>query len=489
MDKWELYGKIRALHVSGVSDRQIANALGIDRKTVQKYRGGSVTPDDRASVPRKAPLKEAVEGEITRMLLENAALPKKQRYSAADMWRVLVSEHGIAISEVHVRRIAREIRDAHGEAFIPLGHEMGDCVQVDWLEDAIAIIGGIKTKVQVLVFVLPYSGAVCAFVYPDKTMLSFLHGHVKAIEWMAGVCHRFLYDNLRTAVLSGSGKSAITQEEFKRVERHYAFVAEFCNRAAGWEKSYAENGVKITRIKAFTPIPRVKDFEGLQNHISANLLKYNMTHKIQGRPRKIWDMFIEERASLTPLPLSQFEVEETVQTKVYPDQTVRHDKVRYSVPYGYVGKYVTLRVSPFELKVYFRGELLYMHKRMRQNGPDQYILDHYLEILSRKPRAAGQALPIKKGVMPPQCRAFLELCPATDKYSQLVDVMLLARDIDVDRVLSALDDAICTGKPTAELVRYFLYGQQMPEDAFEIKHNDLADYDMLIKEGDDGKDG
>ena len=186
MDKWETYGKIRALHAIGVSGRQIAKALDIDRKTVQKYRDGAVTPDVRAAKPRKAPLREAVEGEITRMLVENATLPRKQRLSAKDMWNVLVSEHGVAISEVHVRRIAREIRDASGEAFIPLEHEMGDCVQVDWLEDVTAFIGGIKTLVQVLVFALPYSAAVCAFAYPDKTMLSFLHGHVKYMEWLQG---------------------------------------------------------------------------------------------------------------------------------------------------------------------------------------------------------------------------------------------------------------------------------------------------------------
>jgi len=297
------------------------------------------------------------------------------------------------------------------------------------------------------------------------------------------------YDNLRVAVLSGSGKNAVTQEAFKRIEQHYAFVAEFCNRAAGWEKSNAENGVKITRKNAFVPIPRVKDYTELQNHISASLLKYNMTHKIEGRPRKIWDMFLEERSSLAPLPASPFEVDETVHTKVYPDQTVRYGKVRYSVPHGYVGRNVTLRVSPFELKVYYRGKLLCTHNRMRENGPDQYILDHYLEALSRKPRAAGQALPIKKGVMPVQCRVFLKLCPAEDANKQLVDVMLLARDIGESRVLAAMDDAINTGKPTAELVRYYLYGQQMPDDAFEIKHSDLADYDRLIDgmEGGDGK--
>jgi transposase len=488
-DKWDTYSKIRVMHVNGVSDRKIAKALGVGRRTVRKYRDGAVTPDKRASTPINAPLKEAVEGEVSRMLLENASLPRKQRLSAKDMWNALVSEHGIAISEPYTRRIVREVRDAHGEEFIPLEHEIGDCAQIDWMENAVAVIGGVKTLVQVFVCALPYSGAVCAFVYPDKTMLSFLHGHVKALEWLGGVTRRTLYDNLRTGVLSGYGINAVTQEEFKRVEAHYSFIAEFCNRAAGWEKSNAENGVKITRNTAFVPIPHADDYEGLQKHISASLLKYNMTHKIQDRPRKIWDMFLEERATLAPLPITPFEVDETVHTKVKPDQTVRYSKVRYSVPHGYVGKNVTLRVSPFELKVYCKGVLLYVHKRMRVNGADQYILDHYLEALSHKPRAVGQALPVSKGVMPPQCRAFLELCPAADAKRQLVEVMLLARDAGKDRVLSALDGAICTGAPTAELVQYFLYSQQMPGDAFEITHSDLSDYDSLIggKESSNGE--
>jgi len=193
-DKWETYGKIRTMHVNGISDRQIAKTLGVGRRTVRKYRDGGVTPDDRADVSRDAPLKEAVESEVLRMLQENASLPRKQRLTAKDIWKALVSQHGIAISEPHVRRIVREVRNAHGEEFIPLEHEMGDCLQIDWLEDVTAIIGGVKTTVQVFVGALPYSGAVCAFVYPDKTMLSFLHGHVKAMAWLDGVVGRCVYD-------------------------------------------------------------------------------------------------------------------------------------------------------------------------------------------------------------------------------------------------------------------------------------------------------
>jgi hypothetical protein len=66
--------------------------------------------------------------------------------------------------------------------------------------------------------------------------------------------------------------------------------------------------------------------------------------------------------------------------------------------------------------------------------------------------------------------------------------MLLARDTGAERVLDALGEAIATGSPTAEMVRFYLYGQQMPEDGFKIEHTNLADYDRLIGEevGGDG---
>jgi hypothetical protein len=197
-------------------------------------------------------------------------------------------------------------------------------------------------------------------------------------------------------------------------------------------------------------------------------------------------MFLEERAALAPLPLSPFETDETAHAKVRHDQTVGYGGFRYSVPHGYAGRNVTLRVSPFGIGVHHRGQLLHAHARQGPGGRDQLVLDHYLDILSRKPRAAGQALPVTKGVMPRQCRAFLELCPAADKNRQLVEIMLLARDAGGDRVLAALDDALCTGKPTAELVRYHLYGQGMPDDAFVIEHGSLEDSDRLLGGGEAG---
>lgn len=475
---WGTYAKIRAMHAAGgMSDRQIARALGIGRKTVARYRSGGAVPD-AAGRQRESPVRESVEGELKRMLAENAALPRKQRLSARGMWEELMRS-GVAVSEPYVRGIVRELRDSGGEEFVPLLHEKGASAQFDW-GDAAAEIAGVKTAVSLFVTALPHSNAVCAFCYPDKKDISFLHGHTCAFEWMGGVPRQGTYDNLRSAVLSGHGAGAIKQDGFKRLEAHYGFEAVFCNIAAGWEKSNVENGVRIVRKAAFTPMPRVESWDELQSHVSARMLEYNARHRIQGEPRGIWESFLEERAALMPLPKSRLEICEPVRAKVRHDQTVAYDGSRYSVPHGYVGMWATLRATPFVVEIHCRGRLLHTHKRALSKGTAQYVLEHYLDAISRKPRSAGQALPIVAGHMPPQCREFLAACPSADAERQLVELMLLAREVGAERVLLAMDDALKCGRPTADLVKLHLEVGGMPSDAFAVEHADLRDYDRLI---------
>jgi prepilin-type processing-associated H-X9-DG protein len=232
--KLEKYKAIRRMSLQGLSGRDISKALKVGRNSVSKYKDGAAPPTAGKPAVRRAPVKEAVEGDILRMLKENAALPRKERWSAHDMWVWLVREKRVAVSEGHVRKIVQELRDAAGEEFLPLVHEPGETIQIDW-GDMSAYIGGLKTVVSVFVAILPHSCAPCAFVYPNKTMLSFADGHVRAMSFYQGVARTCTYDNLTTAVKDGYGKNAVTQEAFKRLEAHYGFEAIFCNRAAGWD--------------------------------------------------------------------------------------------------------------------------------------------------------------------------------------------------------------------------------------------------------------
>ncbi len=483
---WDTYRKVRQLYlVEGQSIRAISRDLHMSRKTVRKYCRGGVLPDVRKVTDRPAPLLQAVESDITRLLEENKTLPKKQRLNAKDIWEYLLREKGIAIAQSTVRHYVRELRKGHPEVFLPLDHEPGDEMQFDW-GDMTAVIGDSKVVVSVFCAVLPYSGALCAFVYPDKSTLSFLHGHIQAFEFFGGVPQRCVYDNLKTAVKKGSGKNAVKQHNFTRLEAHYGFEGIFCNVAAGWEKSNVENAVAIVRRIAFTPMPRMDSYADLQNHVTNCCLNYAQTHIIQGHEQSIRDVLEQERTMLLPLPDVRLDTGFTYKALVHPDLTVIHEGTKYSVPHHLVGKEVTLCLSPFHLTIFHQGREVWRHDRAMKKQEHRYVLEHYLEILERKPRAVEQAIPIKRGIMPEECKEFLRLCREPDAKQQLVQILLLARQVKWEMLLWAIQQANNTLNPNMSLIKLHLELEKPRphRDDLEIMHKSLTAYDALLEGGD-----
>ncbi|MGD0623077.1 MAG: IS21 family transposase, partial [Thermacetogeniaceae bacterium] len=320
MIELELYRNIRRLHNEGHSQRQIARILGCCRKTIRKYCRGAVLHDARATKTQmELPLSQALEKEIKALLEENKSLPKKQRRNARDIWRTLKSR-GFTAGESTIRRHVRRLVESH-PAFVPLDFEPGEMMQVDW-GDMRAFIGGVNTNISVFVTVLPYSYAVYASVFPDKSETCVVEGHVRAFNFYGGVVRRCLYDNMRTAASSGSGINAVKNERLKELEAHYGFDGEFCNAYSGNEKGAVENGVAIVRRLAFTPMPHVEGYAELQQLVDARCLEYVETHKIRHRLASIKSMFEDERKSLIPLPLVAMEAAKTVAALVNSDLTV-----------------------------------------------------------------------------------------------------------------------------------------------------------------------
>lgn len=491
----ETYKMIRRLYaVEGLSQRQIARQLGISRNTVKKYCTGAVFPCYRKEYQvEKSPTRVAIEKEIIKIIEENKGAPKKQRLNAKVIWEKLI-KGGFSAGESTVRKYIQEMRIDKPEIFIPLEFEPGEAMEFDW-GDAYAYIDSVKTRVSIFCAVLPYSYGIFAAVFPDKTSSSFFTGHVMAFEYFCGVPLRCIYDNLKSAVLEGSGKNAVKQEEFKKLEAHYAFEGIFCNAYSGWEKGSVENLVAIVRQIAFTPMPKVTDFTELQEQVSYKCLQYCANHKIKSRPRSIKEMLEEEKNYLLPLPAYPLDPAEERKALVHPDLTVRFNGVKYSVPADYVGLSVTLKISPFHVDIYHEGKLVYRHRKGRYQSDHQYIPEHYLEILERKPRAIKNAAPLKNGVMPAELKEFIRLCKHRDKNYQLVDILLLGKRIDNDTLLWAVRQANLTGTPNYDLVCFYLEiqsanltGETTVDEGVKVKPVDLSKYDELLERSNQGDD-
>jgi transposase len=485
----ERYAMIRQCRKKGLSMRQTATALSMSRHTVKRYWDGAHTPDEKKNYPvqvvsdTKLNVMEALE----KYFEENKTVGK-QRVNAKTAWEYIRETY--AIGESTVRRYVSELMDKNPKAFIPLSFEPGEVIQFDWCEVKVVIQGNIW-KVPVFCAALPYSYCIFAMVMPNMKIPCFVEAHAEAFHFFSGVTERAFYDNLRTAVFSGTGKNAFKQESFKLLEAHYAFEAVFMNADSGNEKGSVENLCSLIRQVAFTPMPKGNNLKEIQEHVTRRCLDYIRFHKVRDRPRPVAAMFDEERAHLMPLPLKKFSAYAETEAKVGSDLTFRYDATKFSVPQDYIGKTITVRASSFEIEAWHRGVLVHTHIRPFVKGDHQYIPEHYLSLLERKPRAVPNAAPLKYGVLPPELDRFRKLNRDKDKFEQLANILLLGRSLDAEVLLQAVDWANRTGSPTFNDVRFYLESRNMhtsgtdradPIDVVTVDKPVLALYDGLLSE-------
>jgi hypothetical protein len=165
------------------------------------------------------------------------------------------------------------------------------------------------------------------------------------------------------------------------------------------------------------------------------------------------------------------------------------------------GLKVSARIGAREITVSHGGREVARHERLHGKFGISAQLDHYLELLQRKPGAMEHSLPLaqarERGTWP---AAFDELWAAlTDRYGrseaarQMVDVLMLCREHGPERVVLAVRGALAAGahdgRAIAVLARRAQASSQLPPTpladleprlaAHARPLPDLADYDQL----------
>lgn len=132
----EIYKEIRRLRLDGLSQRKIADKLGISRNTVRKYWDGEQVPWERKPYSRNANvMTEDITDFIRKCLREDEQNhSKKQHHTSRRIYERLTMECGFTGSESSVRRLVKELRAKLPEAYVPLVFPAGDAMQIDWGE-------------------------------------------------------------------------------------------------------------------------------------------------------------------------------------------------------------------------------------------------------------------------------------------------------------------------------------------------------------------
>ena len=92
--------------------------------------------------------------------------------------------------------------------------------------------------------------------YLGGAMANFVRGHVAAFEYLGGVPHQLLYDNLKSAVLERVGDAIRFNPRLVELAAHYRFSPCPVAPARGNEKGRVERAIRFIRDRFFASLAK-----------------------------------------------------------------------------------------------------------------------------------------------------------------------------------------------------------------------------------------
>jgi transposase len=392
------WAQVRALAADGISQREIAGRLGINRRTVARLLGSEEPPRYRRSPvgSQLDPLEP-----VLRRLLEEWPQIKAPRLT-----EILRCDYGYTGSLRLVQARLQRLRPSTVRPAQRTGYRPGQVLQLDWAEMATRpTLAGRERRVYALVASLPYSGAQTAFFSLDMTIESFLEGHVRAFEWLGGVPRECVYDNLRSVVARREGEQVVWNRRFLHLRGHYGFHATACTPATPREKGSVEAAVRYLKT-GFWPARRFAELRELDEQYAdwRDRTCNRRTHSTGRFP--VAERLAKEQGALRPLGPARFDWSGHRSARVPIDGYLRHGRCFYRAPEPLVHKRVELCFDRDQVWIVHRGAEVARYPRSYEQGvwlPPP--------ILRAEPPAAPPPLELPRlTVAPPELADYAELC-------------------------------------------------------------------------------
>jgi transposase len=390
---------IRTLHRQGLSQRRIAEELGINRETVARYLRPS-QPDpkpaiapigshqaDDAPKPAIAPIGSAEHDDASDpAVAPTGSVPPPRgsgRVSGCEAWRELitakagqglsaqriyqdlVTDHGYSGSYYAIRRFVHRLEQAHDLPFRRIECDPGDEAQVDFGTGAPLLSpDGKRKKTHVLRVVLSHSRKGYSEAVSRQTTDDFLRCLEGAFRHFGGVPRRLVLDNLKAAVTKADWFDPELNPKVRSFAEHYGTVFLPTRPYTPRHKGKVERGVDYVQENAL----RGRSFTSLEEQ-NRFLREWELTvadTRVHGTTRRhVGNHFTEvERPALLPLPLESFPSFREARRTVHRDGHVEVERAYYSVPPEYLARQVWVRWDARLVRIFNnRMEQLEVHAR------------------------------------------------------------------------------------------------------------------------------
>ena len=380
--KVNLQTTVRSLYEQGWSCRRIARELGINRRTAQRYAGGSLgsgghealkctisipssdveetakcaSASDDSGAVAKGPAVAAVENQtVSKAPLSVGRQSKCAGYetaitskleaglSAQRIYQDLVAESGFAGSYQSVKRYVQKLKASEPARVWRVESQPGEEMQVDFGLGAPIETGRQKTRRSwVFRVVLSYSRKAYSEAVVRQDTETFLRCLENAVRSFGGTPLLVNLDNLKAAVLQADWFDPEVNPKLAAFCRHYGMNVLPCRPYTPQHKGKIERGICYVRSNAL----KGRRFAslGAQNLFLAEWEKKVADTRLHGTTRQqISACFEQERAHLQPLPAGLFPCYQEARRSVHRDSYVEVAKAYYEAPPEYIGRTVWAR--------------------------------------------------------------------------------------------------------------------------------------------------
>jgi transposase len=509
MSKVELYEKIRvASRTEKLSIHALAARFKVHRRDVRAALASPI-PAARKTPVRLFPVSGVVHGWIRQVLIDDKDAPKKQRHTAKRIHDLLAQDHDLVISESQCRAIVAKLRIeiagdtavASGPVFVPQTRLPGAEGEVDWGKFQ-AIIGGVTMTLSLFAMWLGFSTKSFHRAYANEAQESFTDAHMRAFEYFGGVPLRIRYDNLKTAAIKIlRGRNRTENDRFVVLRSHYGFESFFCEPGinGAHEKGGVEGDIGRFRRNHLTPVPRFDTLEDLNVHIAScdvldgrRWVNGNRTGT-HTEGESVHGLWVFEQGALWPVPTETFDATTRITARADSKARICVRNCYYSVPARLAGQVVMVALGAEILTVSHRNTVITQHPRALHRKSETLNLDHYLEVLWKRPGGFPGSTALAQaratGRFRPEHQQFWDLARQKlgdrDGTRALCEILLLHRTHTTDQVMIGITAAIKIGNLDPGVVavetRRSIEHQPTSSEPITIERPpDLTLYDALL---------
>jgi transposase len=466
MSRVELYERIRKdSRDEGLGIRALAAKHHVHRRNVREALASAVPPG-RKTPERESPALGPWVLVIRSWLVADREAPRKQRHTARRVHQRLVAEYGAQVAEPTVRayvaQVNFELDNTLRVVTVPQTHGPGEEAECDFGE-FMAWIDGVLVKCWMFCLRLSHSGRGFHVAFCHQAQEAFLEGHVLAFAHFAAVPSLVRYDNLKAAVAKILfGRDRLENERFVALRSHYGYDSFYCTPGieGSHEKGGVEGEVGRFRRRHLVPVPRVSSLAELNELLAAGDV-IDDDRRIGRRAGTVREAASAELAWMRPLPDEPFDSAAVLaNVKVDTKGRICVRQSFYSVPVRLARRTIMVRLGAHALEAIADGRVVARHERSLHKGTEDLVLDHYLEILVRKPGALPGSTALA------QARASGAFGETHERFwaearrrlgdgagtRALIGVLLLHRRLAAAVVIDAMGAALAIGSVDPEVV-------------------------------------